>query len=111
MERRLREEAEDEITPEERLRLQKESDLQIALATTFGAANKTNNQDNGGVLTDLSMPNTKEEFDTFTEELSKKLVGLSKSLEYPNFVENLSRNLCATSKLYPPFLLIFPRNT
>ncbi|CAH1186420.1 unnamed protein product [Phyllotreta striolata] len=94
LERKRKEEVEEEISPEERLRLQKESDLQIALATTFGDS-KTN-KDGGILFSDLSLPNTKEDFDVFAEELSRKLVGLSKNVEYPNFVENLSRSLCAT---------------
>ncbi|CAG9837815.1 unnamed protein product [Diabrotica balteata] len=90
MERRLREEAEEDIPPEEKLRRQQESDLKLALETTFGG-NKTTE-----VLTDLTLPNSTEEFDSFTDTLSKKLITLSKSTEYPNFVENLTRSLCAT---------------
>ncbi|KAJ8929926.1 hypothetical protein NQ314_017335 [Rhamnusium bicolor] len=90
MERRLREQEEIELTPEEKLRQQQESDLKIALETTFGGEKVSSGID------DLSMPNSKEEFETFTEALSKKLTPLSKSVEYPIFIENLTRNLCAT---------------
>jgi len=91
MERRLKEQ-EEEISAEERLRMQKESDLKIALETTFGGdANNTSSGING-----LGLPTTKEEFQDFTDALSKKLLPLSKSTEYPTFTENLLRNLCAT---------------
>lgn len=81
------------MSPEEKLRRQQESDLKFALDTTFGG-------DGGGEnvkIDGLSLPQTKEEFDEFTDSLTKKLLPLSKSIEYPNFVENLVRNLCATS--------------
>ncbi|KAJ8924349.1 hypothetical protein NQ315_007145 [Exocentrus adspersus] len=90
MERRFREQEEEEISPEERLRRQQESDLKLALETTFGG-----DKINSGIG-DLDLPNTKEEFDQFADVLSKKLTPLSKSTEYPNFIENLTRNLCAT---------------
>lgn len=93
MERRLREQ-EVELSPEERLRMQKESDLKVALETTFGG--DTNNTLSG--LDGLGMPTTKEEFEEFTDALSKKLQPLSKSTEYPLFTENLLRNLCATCR-------------
>lgn len=91
MERRLRED-EEELSPEERLQRQKESDLKIALETTFGGDKVSSG------IGDLDMPNTKEEFENFADVLSKKLIPLSKNAEYPNFIENLTRNLCATSK-------------
>ncbi|KAG5881394.1 hypothetical protein JTB14_012010 [Gonioctena quinquepunctata] len=90
MERRLREE-EEEMSPEERLRRQKESDLKLALETTFVEGER-----DSAKIDDLGVPDSKEEFDTFTDALSKKLTPLSRSVEYPNFVENLARNLCAT---------------
>ncbi|XP_044264254.1 eukaryotic translation initiation factor 3 subunit J [Tribolium madens] len=92
LERRMREQ-EEEISPEERLRMQKESDLKIALETTFGG--DTNNTNVSG-LEGLSLPTTKEEFQDFTDALSRKLQPLAKSTEYPVFTENLLRNLCAT---------------
>lgn len=93
MERRLREQDEEEISPEERLRRQKESDLKLALETTFGGDKVKVSSGIG----DLDMPNTKEEFENFAEELSKLLTPLAKNAEYPTFIENLTRNLCATS--------------
>ncbi|EFA06707.1 eukaryotic translation initiation factor 3 subunit J [Tribolium castaneum] len=93
MERRLREQQEEEISPEEKLRMQKESDLKIALETTFGG--DTNSTNISG-LDGLTLPTTKEEFQDFTDALSKKLQPLAKSTEYPVFTENLLRNLCAT---------------
>lgn len=92
--RRLKEQEEEEISPEERLRRQQESDLKLALETTFGADGEEK-----GLMNGLSMPTSTEEFDEFTENLSKKLQLLSKHSEYPNFCENLVRNLCATSKI------------
>lgn len=92
-ERRLKELEEDvEISPEERLRMQKESDLTLALETTFGGDKEPITIDG------LTLPDSKEEFEAFTESLSKKLSPLSKNIEYPSFIENLTRNLCATSK-------------
>ncbi|XP_074037152.1 eukaryotic translation initiation factor 3 subunit J-like isoform X2 [Leptinotarsa decemlineata] len=84
---------EDEISAEEKLRRQMEADLNVALATTFAEGNVENFE-----IDNLNLPTSKEEFDTFTETLSKRLTSLSSSIEYPNFVENLSRNLCATMK-------------
>lgn len=89
MERRLREETEEDISPEEKLRRQQESDLKLALETTFGCS-KNND------ISDISLPSSNEEFEVFTDNLSKKLTPLSKSTEYPTFVENLTRSLCAT---------------
>nr|XP_023022323.1 eukaryotic translation initiation factor 3 subunit J-like [Leptinotarsa decemlineata] len=86
-------EKEDEMSPEEKLRGQKEADLNVALATTFAEGNVENSE-----IDDLNLPTSKEEFDTFTETLSKRLTSLSSSIEYPNFVEKFSRNLCATMK-------------
>ena len=77
--------------------MEKESDLKLALETTFGYGN-ANNTSAG--LEGLDLPSTKEEFQDFTDVLSKKLLPLSKSTEYPQFTENLLRNLCATSKYY-----------
>ncbi|CAH0551412.1 unnamed protein product [Brassicogethes aeneus] len=89
MERRLREMEEEDVSPEEKLKRQKESDLKLALETTFGGS-----PENG--IGGLLLPSTKEEFEDFTETLSKKLLPLSKSIEYPAFTEGLLRNLCAT---------------
>lgn len=92
-ERRLKDQEEDEeISPEERLRRQQESDLTIALETTFGG------EKDSTILDGLTLPDTKEEFESFVENLTKILLPLSKNIEYANFIENLTRNLCATSK-------------
>lgn len=89
LERRLK--LEKEMTPEEKLRMQQESDLKLALETTFGY--------NGGEpeeLGGIKLPSTKEEFDEFTDTLTKKLTPLSRhGNEYVNFTENVARNLCA----------------
>ncbi|KAJ8977305.1 hypothetical protein NQ317_009323 [Molorchus minor] len=78
MERRLKEQEEDEeeLSPEEKLRQQKESDLKIALETTFGTEKVSSGID------DFDLPNTKEEFEVFTEALTKRLTPLSKNAEY-----------------------------
>lgn len=84
--RKLKEQMEEEeLTPEERMKRQQESDLKLALETTFGGTN-TN-------LGDL--PSNKDEFNEFGDNLAKKLALLSKHSEYSNFSENLIRNLCA----------------
>ncbi|CAH2007570.1 unnamed protein product [Acanthoscelides obtectus] len=89
LERRLKDQEED-ISPEERLRRQQESDLSLALETTFAAKNEN------CTIGDLTMPETKEEFETFAESLTKKLSPLTKSPEYVGFVEDVTRNLCAS---------------
>ncbi|XP_018321532.1 eukaryotic translation initiation factor 3 subunit J [Agrilus planipennis] len=87
---RQMQEEEEEISPEERLRRQKESDLIVALETTFGDSDK-----NSGSI-DSMFPNNKEEFDELSEALSKKLQPFSKNEEFPGFAENIIRNICAT---------------
>jgi len=87
IERRLKEE--EEVSPEEKLRRQKESDLKVALETTFG-----DNQTELGI--DAMCPTTIEEFDDFANTLMKKIQPLARSTEYPNFAENLIRSICAT---------------
>ncbi|CAG9764090.1 unnamed protein product [Ceutorhynchus assimilis] len=90
LERRLKQEQDEEISPEERLRMQKESDLKIALETTFGQDGEP--EEIGG----LKLPSTKEEFDAFTDILTKKLTPLSRhGNEFVNFTEEITRNLCA----------------
>ncbi|KAF7279670.1 eukaryotic translation initiation factor 3 subunit j [Rhynchophorus ferrugineus] len=89
LERRLKEQ-EEEVSPEEKLRRQKESDLKLALETTFG---EKDDEEIGG----LKLPSTKEEFEDFTETLSKKLSPLSRHTnDFVNFTEILTRNLCAS---------------
>lgn len=93
-ERQLKEqeEEEEEISPEEKLKRQQESDLKLALETTFGDAQVN---DSSGFNFNAS---TKEELDELAEQLTKKLQPLSKSTEYPTFAENIVRNLCVTCK-------------
>lgn len=91
LEKRLKQE-EEELSPEERLRMQQESDLKLALETTFGDKDSTEDAELGG----LKLPSTKEEFEEFTDTLTKKLTPLSRhGNEYVNFTEGLTRNLCA----------------
>ena len=73
--------------------MKKESDLKLALETTFGE--KDGQEEIGG----LKLPVTTEEFNEFTEELSKKLVLLSKhTVEYVNFTEKKSALLKTYAK-------------
>lgn len=90
-EKRLKEKEED-LSPEEQLKRQKESDLNLALETTFG------DTENAGNL-DLNNLESKEEFIEYSDMILKHVQLHSKKIEYPNFVENLVRNLCATRKL------------
>lgn len=91
LEKRLKQE-EEELSPEERLRMQQESDLKLALETTFGDKDSTEDAELGG----LKLPSTKEEFEEFTDTLTKKLTPLARhGNEYVNFTEGLTRNLCA----------------
>lgn len=93
MERKLKEqeeEDEDDISPEERIRRQKESDLNAALETTFGG--------NDMQTLDSMCPSTKEEFEEFSEAFMKKIKPLVSKTEFVGFAENLIRNLCATCK-------------
>lgn len=82
-ERRAQEQEEEDVSPEEQLRREKESDLTLALETTFG----------GGVE---GQPANKEEFLELAENLSKNLQQFTKNEEYPVFAENLVRGICAT---------------
>ena len=82
-------EEEEEISPEEQHRRQIESDLSLALETTFDVGNK-----NLGI--DGQQPTNKEEFLELAENFTRNLQPLTKSEEYPTFVENLIRGVCAT---------------
>lgn len=87
LELRLKED-ESELTPEERLKREQESDLNLFMETTLG--NKTNFGD------DLTNPTTKEEFEEFGANLAKKIQNLAKSIEYPAFADALIRDICVT---------------
>lgn len=85
---------EEDISPEEKLKRQKESDLKLALETTFGDTKvKTVDTSDFNFNAD-----TLEEFEELAEQLTKKLQPLSKSTEYPAFTENIIRNLCVSCK-------------
>lgn len=89
------------MSPEEKIRRQKESDLELALETTFG---EKDDEEIGG----LKLPSTKEEFDDFTETLSRKLLPLSKHTnDFVNFTEVLTRNLCASSRPYIMQIILY----
>lgn len=92
MERKLKEK-EEELTPEEKLRREKDSDLELALETTFGT---TFTMDSIPGSVDGMNPTTKEEFAEFADLLNKKLSPLAKSPEFPAFVEDHIRNICVT---------------
>lgn len=91
-EKRQKEQQEEETSPEEKLRRQKESDLKIALETTFGDTEKI-----GAGLDGLN-PETKEQFQEFADLILKKVQPFCKNAEYPAFTENLIRKICATRK-------------
>jgi len=85
-EKRVKEQQEEEISLEEQLRREKESDLKLALETTFGGSNKSCDD----------APTNKEEFQELAESLTKNIQQFAKSEEYPVFAENLVRGVCAT---------------
>lgn len=103
IERKLKEK-EEEISPEERIRREKESDLVLALETTFGFDGDTTKEEGGTI--DSMNPTTKEEFTEFAEVLNKKLITLAKSPEFPAFAEDHIRNLCATRKFSKTMFLL-----
>lgn len=95
-ERKRKEQEEDmaNMTPEERIaeklrlqKLQEEADLKTAL-DTLGLGPSS-------IGIDAMTPNTKEEFTEFAEAISKKIFQFKNSDEYPTFVDDLVRNLCA----------------
>lgn len=92
LEKRLQDDQEEDITEEEKKKREIESDIKLAIETTFGGT--------ATPITGLDgfNPNTKEEFDEFANVLEKKLQPLSQSAEYPAFSENVIRSLCAPRK-------------
>lgn len=82
---------EEEISPEELIRREKESDLNVALETTFGGNNKN---------PDAVQPTNKEDFQELADTLTKNVQQFSKNEEYPLFAENLVRGICATCELF-----------
>lgn len=90
LEKKLKEK-EEELTPEEKIRQIKESDLQLALETTFG--------DSASGIDGMN-PTTKEEFTQLADALNKKMIILSKNIEFPTFAEDHIRNICASCKFY-----------
>lgn len=98
-ERRLKEqEPDEEISPVEQMRRQQESDLKLALETTFGSSDQPTS------AADSTLPGTREEFQEFENALLKKIQPITKSEEYPAFVESFIRNVCASRKYTPTFL-------
>lgn len=47
---------------------------------------------------DAMVPNTKEEFTEFADAISKKLAHFREHEEFPNFLDELVRNVCAASE-------------
>ncbi|KAF5269812.1 hypothetical protein FQR65_LT05858 [Abscondita terminalis] len=89
LEQQLKEKEEEDISQEEQLRRQKESDLNLALETTFGGGNK-----NFGI--DGTQLTNKDEIQELAENLTKNVQQLAKNEDYPIFVESLVRGVCAT---------------
>lgn len=97
-EERLNEEEEEakrfeNLSPEEKLaeklriqKIQKESDLKSALET-FGVSNVANGLD-------AFDPESKEEFKEFAGAICWKLAQYKESIHFPQFLEDLVRNLC-----------------
>ncbi|XP_063699101.1 eukaryotic translation initiation factor 3 subunit J [Culicoides brevitarsis] len=97
IERKRREKEEAEMTPEQRLaekariqKLQEENDLKLALET-FGL---TDAGATGGI--DARNPQTVEEFTELADAISKKVLQFKLRDEFPNFAEELVRNICAS---------------
>lgn len=91
----LEEEYDDDLTPEERMaeklrlqKLQEEADLKTALET-LGITEKSS----FGI--DAMNPTTKTEFTEFSDAISKKVSQFKIHSEYPVFVEELVRSVCA----------------
>lgn len=87
VEKRAKELQEEQISLEEQLRREKESDLKLALETTFGG----NNKGSDGV-----QPTNTEEFQELADTFTKNIQQFAKSEEYPVFAENIVRGVCAT---------------
>ncbi|XP_055920461.1 eukaryotic translation initiation factor 3 subunit J [Eupeodes corollae] len=90
-EERLEEERLAKLTPEEKLaeklrlqQIEKENDLKSALET-FGISTSL----------DSLNPESKEEFKEFADALSTRVSLYRSSQEFPNFVEDLVRSICA----------------
>ncbi|CAG2060210.1 unnamed protein product [Timema podura] len=92
-----REELTSEEIQAEKLRqqkLQEESDLLVAMET-FGVA-----QTSTGTGIDAMNPSSIEEFNELQEALSKKVQQYTKSEHFPEFAENLIRNICVNLSSY-----------
>lgn len=104
-EERLRlEEANRELSAEERRNLQEQSDLEMAM-TAFGDLGSSNPVQPvqqtfpaplpGEKTIDNFIPTTKEDFNEFSKMLVKKFSTLEKKKDYPSFLENFFRDCCA----------------
>jgi len=94
LERKKREKEEADMTPEEKLaeklhiqKIQEENDLKLALET-FGV------NDSAGI--DGRSPQTAEEFAEYAEAIGKKVLQFKFEEEFPTFIEDLVRNICAS---------------
>lgn len=103
LEKKQREQEEADMTPEQRLaeklriqREQEENDLKLALET-FGI---TDNTTGNVVGIDNRNPKTAEEFVEFGDAISKKVLQFRYEEEFPGFVEELVRSLCASCKYF-----------
>lgn len=95
-EKERNEEAQRQLTPEERMaeklrqqKLQEEADLKVAVET-FGISAESSM----GSGLDAMNPSTKEEFEEFSKALVKKIIPFSSSQHFPFFAEELIRNMC-----------------
>lgn len=96
----------NELSPEEKMIREKESDLNLALETTFIDDVNTNAENVTTTINiDINNPETREDFEEYSNSLARSLQMQSKKAEYPNFVENLIRNLCATREFFSDILI------
>lgn len=75
-------------------KLEEEADLRVAMET-FGSA-----ETSAATGIDAMNPDSKEEFDDLQEALSKKICSYNKSTHFPEFAEELIRNICANLTSY-----------
>lgn len=94
LEEKRRKEKEEEdmanLTPEERIRLQKlqEEEYTKAALDTLGLTSSS-------ATLDAFNPTTKEEFTEFADAICKKVSQFKMQDEYVSFLDDLVRNLCA----------------
>lgn len=97
-------EREANMTPEEKLaeklrlqKIQEEADLRAAM-DTFGVTDKT------GI--DALQPKNKAELTELADAISRKVSQYKLLADFPGFLEELVRNVCANCKYFIEFLLL-----